>query len=190
MLVEERRPWTADQVLAELDQYRQPALDVLAAMQQEPLASRGLTLHELGTYPMAALADAFAFDLYCHLRVDMLAPTGPVQRELPPADDERLAAGVGWMLTGLPQMCPAVSEILDRPIGLRLTGAGGGGYTVAPAPDRPVVSQGIADVAAVATSPAHEFVLWGTKRADWRASTTIQGDRDYAAAVLDAINII
>jgi uncharacterized protein (TIGR03083 family) len=190
LLVDERRPWTADQVLAELEQYRQPALDVLAAMQEQPLASQSLTLHELGTYPMPALADAFAFDLYCHLRVDMLAPTGPVRHQLPAADDERLAPGVGWMLTGLPQMCPAVTAVLDRPVGLRLTGPGGGDYTVAPAPDRPVVTEGIADVAAVVTSSAHQFVLWGTKRTDWRAGTTIEGDRDYAATVLDAINII
>jgi uncharacterized protein (TIGR03083 family) len=190
LLVDERRGWTPEQVLAELEQYRPPALDVLAAMQEEPLASRSLTLHELGTYPMAALADAFAFDLYCHLRVDMLAPTGPVRRQVPEADDDRLAPGIGWMLTGLPQMCPAVAAVLDRPVGLRLTGPGGGDHTLAPGPDRPVVTSGITEAAAVATSPAREFVLWGTKRADWRASTTIDGDRGYAASVLDAINIV
>jgi uncharacterized protein (TIGR03083 family) len=190
LLVDERRPWTPEQVLAEFEEYRQSALDVLAAMQEEPLADQSLALHELGTYPMPALADAFAFDLYCHLRVDLLAPTGPVRRRLPAADAERLAPGIGWMLTGLPQMCPSVAVVLDRPIGLRLTGPGGGDYTMAPAPDRPVVTEGITDVAAVAISPAHEFVLWGTKRADWRSSTTIEGDRHYAAAVLDAINIV
>ena len=190
MLVDERRPWTPDQVLAELEQYQQPALEVLAAMQEEPLAGQSLTLHDLGTYSMPALADAFAFDLYCHLRVDLLAPTGPVRRQLPEADDKRLAPGIGWMLTGLPQMCPFVAAVLDRPIGLRLTGPGGGDYTLAPAPDRLVVTAGIADAAAVATSSARDFVLWGTKRADWRSSTATEGDRGYAAAVLDAINII
>ena len=45
-------------------------------------------------------------------------------------------------------------------------------------------------MAAVATSSARDFVLWGTKRADWRSSTATEGDRDYAAAVLDAINIV
>jgi len=163
---------------------------VLAAMQEEPLAGQSLTLNDLGTYPMATLADAFAFDLYCHLRVDLLAPTGPVRRRVPEADADRLAPGIGWMLTGLPQMCPPVAVVLDRPLGLRLTGPGGGDHTLAPGPDRPVVTDGITDVAAVVTSPAHEFVLWGTKRADWRSSTTIEGDRDYAAAVLDAINIV
>jgi uncharacterized protein (TIGR03083 family) len=190
LLVDERRSWTADDVLAELEQYRQPALDVLAALQQEPLASQQVTLHELGTYPMPALADAFAFDLYCHLRADLLAPTGPVRRQLPEADDQRLAPGIGWMLTGLPQMCPAVEAVLDRPIVLRLTGPGGGEYTLAPGPARPVVTEGSAGPAAAVTSSAHDFVLWGTKRTDWRPDTTIEGDRDYAAAVLDAINIV
>lgn len=190
LLVDERRSWTAEQVLAEFEQYRQPALDVLAAMQEEPLAGQNLTMYDLGTYPLAALADAFAFDLYCHLRIDLLAPTGPVRRRIPEADAARLAPGIGWMLTGLPQMCPPVAVVLDRPLGLRLTGPGGGDHTVAPAPDRLVVTEGITDVAAVAISPAHEFVLWGTKRTDWRSSTTIEGDRDYAAAVLDAINIV
>jgi len=87
-------------------------------------------------------------------------------------------------------MCPPVAVVLDRPLGLRLTGPGGGDHTLAPAPDRLIVTEGITDVAAVAISPAHEFVLWGTKRADWRSSTTIEGDRGYAAAVLDAINIV
>lgn len=190
MLVDERRSWTAEQVLAELEQYRQPALDVLAAMQEQPLAGQSLTLYDLGTYPMAALADAFAFDLYCHLRVDLLAPTGAVRRQLPAADDQRLAPGIGWMLTGLPQMCPAIAAVADRPLGLRLTGPGGGDFTVTPGPDHVAVIEGIGEVAAVVSSPAHEFVLWGTKRADWRMSTDVRGDQDYAAAVLDAINIV
>mgnify|MGYP003353738565 FL=1 len=38
---------------------------------------------------------------------------------------------------------------------------------------------------------AHDFVSWGTKRADWRASSTLTGTgADAAAIVLDSINII
>ena len=122
LLVDERRSWTAEEVLAEFERYRQPALDVLAAMQEEPLAGQSLTLNDLGTYPMATLADAFAFDLYCHLRVDLLAPTGPVRRRVPEADADRLGPGIGWMLTGLPQMCPP--------------GRRGAGPAARPAPDR------------------------------------------------------
>ena len=44
-------------------------------MEQEPVASRPLTLSELGSNPTQALADAFACDLWRHLHVDLLRPT-------------------------------------------------------------------------------------------------------------------
>ncbi len=43
---------------------------------------------------------------------------------------------------------------------------------------------------AIVTSAAHDFVSWGTTRSSWRAACTIDGDANYAAAVLDAIDII
>lgn len=192
-LVEQRRGWTAEQVREELEGFRAGALDVLAAMQDEPLASTPLTVHELGTYPMAELADAFAFDLYCHLRVDLLAPTGPVEHPLPPATDALLRPGIGWMLTGLPQMCPAVGAELGRPLGLRLTGAGGGTWTLRRSDGRLEVVEGLQDCDTVAVSAAHDFVLWGTRRAPWRESVRVAGDRaDGALAqrVLDAVDVV
>ena len=189
-LVEARRGWTSQQVREELEAYRGPAMDVLAAVQEEPVASADLTLHELGTYPTAALADAFAFDLYCHLRVDLLAPEGPVDHALPAATDELLRPGIGWMLTGLPQMCPALHDVLERPFGFRLTGPGGGEWTVQRGDGRAAVVDGIAGAPAVATSTAHDFVLWGTGRADWRRYVELSGDSDHGARVLDAVDIV
>jgi len=53
------------------------------------------------------------------------------------------------------------------------------------------VSAGTLADAPTLTSSAHDFVSWGTKRADWRATCTLDGARaDSAAVVLDAINII
>ena len=190
LLVEARRGWSAQQVRDELETYRGPAMDVLAAVQDEPAASAQLTLHELGTYPTAALADAFAFDLYCHLRVDLLAPEGPVEHALPPATDELLRPGIGWMLTGLPQMCPQVADALDQPLGLRLTGPGGGEWTLRRQEGAVAVVDGLVDPAAVATSTAHDFVLWGTGRAAWREHVELSGDSDHGARVLDAIDIV
>ena len=46
------------------------------------------------------------------------------------------------------------------------------------------------NAAATITSNAHDFVIWGTRRAPWRDLVTIDGDADYAARVLDAIKII
>lgn len=190
MLVDERRDWSPAQVRQEFDDYRGPALDVLGAMQAEPLATTPLTIHELGAYPMAALADAFAFDLYCHLRVDLLAPSGPVDLAVPAATDAQVAPAIGWMLTGLPQMCPAVNGQLERPVGLRLTGTGAGEWTLHRGDDGMQVEPGTAGAAAVVTSSAHDFVLWGTGRTDWRQCVTVSGDEALAARVLDAVDVV
>jgi hypothetical protein len=162
----------------------------LAAMQDEPLASTPITLTDLGTYPMHALADAFAFDLWCHLTVDLLAPTGPVARPRPEATDDLLGPGIGWMITGLPQMCPSVSKVLDRPMGLRLTGPGGGEWTLMPDEPHLAVVPGLQGPVATATSSATDFVLWGTTRAPWRNFARLEGDLRYAERVLDEVDIV
>jgi hypothetical protein len=123
------------------------------------------------------LADAFAFDIWGHLYIDLLAPTGPVQRDVPQPEDEFLRPGISWMLAGLPQMCPAVSKVLDRPLTLHLTGPGGGQWTLQPGEPHLVVAEGSSpDAAATASSAAVEFVLWGTARVPWRDVVLLEGD--------------
>jgi hypothetical protein len=170
--------------------YWRPAVAALRAMQDEPIASAPVTLSELGTYPLHSLADAFAFDLWCHFYVDLLRPSGAVRRDVPEVEDELLRPGIGWMLTGLPQMCPAASKALDRPLGLYLTGPGGGRWTLQPGDPHLVVTEGEASAAAVVTSSAVDFVLWGTTRVPWRERVSVDGDSAYAARVLDEINIV
>ena len=72
------------------------------------------------------------------------------------------------MLTGLPQMCPSVSTVLDRPLALHLTGPGGGEWILRPGDPQLVIEQDGQDAAAVAESSAVDFVLWGTTRVPWR----------------------
>jgi uncharacterized protein (TIGR03083 family) len=189
-LVQARREWTAQQVLDEWLAYQDRALGVLEVLQSDQAADAPLTLSDLGTYASHQLADAFAFDLYCHLRVDLLAPTGPVEREIPTITDELLAPGIGWMLAGLPQMCPAVAPVLDKPLGLVLTGPGGGEWTIGPGSPLLTIADGLDSPAATVTSAATEFVLWGTTRSEWRSACSLDGDQDYAATVLDAVNIV
>jgi uncharacterized protein (TIGR03083 family) len=190
LLVVQRRGWSSADVATEFQANLKPALVALAAMQDEPLASSPITLTDLGTYPLHALADAFAFDLWCHLTVDLLAPTGPVERPRPQATDDVLGPAVGWMLTGLPQMCPPVSTVLNRPLGVRLTGAGGGEWTLLPGEPLLTVVPGLQHPVATATSAAADFVLWGTTRTPWRESVEVEGDVEYAGRVLDRIDIV
>lgn len=190
LLVRQRRDWTPGQVAEEFTAYCGPALAAFRALQDEPTASSPVTLSELGTYPLHLLADAFAFDVWCHLYVDLLAPTGPVRRDVPAVEDDLLRPGVGWMLAGLPQMCPTVSTVLDRPLALHLTGPGGGRWTLQPGEPRLVVTEDGDAGSATVTSSAVDFVLWGTGRVPWRDVARVEGDQAWAGRVLDEVDIV
>ena len=192
MLVEPRKDWTNAQIRDEYLAYCDNAVAGLGALQDEPLASTVIPLADLGNYPMHNLADAYAFDHYCHLRVDLLAPHGPIARDVPAADAQRLGPAIGWMLAGLPQMQPDLHTTLAAPITLTFTGPGGGSYRVAPDGEGgkltlgPVQSDSVAEV----TTSGHAFVIWGTAREPWRNHCTVTGDTALAAQFLDALNII
>jgi uncharacterized protein (TIGR03083 family) len=187
-----RRDWTTAQVLEEFESFSEQAANVFAMAQDPPLAETLLPMGDLGTHPMSMLASTFCFDNYCHLRNDILAPRGPIDRPEPPRDDARVGATVEWMLAGLPWMSAAALEVLDRPVVLVLTGPGGGAWTIAPGGDdgRVAVTEGAAaDAAATITSNAHDFVAWGTHRRPWSECVTVAGDEPYASTILDAIHI-
>jgi hypothetical protein len=143
---------------------------------------------------MHLIANAFAFDHFCHLRNDLLKPNGPLDRPVPPSDELRIGATLEWLIAGVPQMSgEAMKSSVTKPIGLKLTGPGGGEWTITPAPDDGLVgvAEGIAaETAAVVTSPGSEFVIWATQRRPWRErDVKIEGDEAYAASVLDALNL-
>jgi uncharacterized protein (TIGR03083 family) len=193
--VAERREWKVGDVLAEYETYSAQIADAVATFQEPPLAETMLPMADLGTHPMAIMANMFLFDTYCHLRNDILGPNGPINRSEPPRDETRVRPTVEWMLGGLPWMsADELTQLLDRPIVLELTGAGGGTWTIAPADatseGRVVVSDGAAaGASASVNSSAHEFVVWGTRRRPWRGLATITGDEAYASQVLDAVKI-
>jgi uncharacterized protein (TIGR03083 family) len=99
-LVEPRKAWSWAEVRDEYLKYADGAVAGLGALQDEPLASTPTAMADLGTYNLHQMADAFAFDHYCHLRVDLLAPTGPLKRDLPAADHALVGPAVGWMMAG------------------------------------------------------------------------------------------
>lgn len=193
LLVAPRKEWPWAQVLDEYVTYAGPAVEALAALQHEPLASTVIPLADLGSYPMHLLADAFAFDGYCHLRIDLLAPRGPVARSVPVAGEDHLTATLGWMLAGIPQMQPGLERSLAAPLRLELSGPGGGSWVLSPgASVIDIVADPECDLASAATvtSDGHAFVIWGTAREPWRDHAVITGDISVAATFLDALNII
>jgi uncharacterized protein (TIGR03083 family) len=190
LLVDLRDGWSNEQIRDEYLQYCDAALATLTALQDEPLASTVIPLADLGSYPMHLLADAYAFDHYCHLRVDLLGPRGPIERKLPPADDALVAPAVGWMIAGIPQMQPGLEQSLTGRMRLVLTGPGGGEWDIDRDGDRIVVGAPEGDPDVTVTSDAQAFVLWGTVRTPWRDSCALDGDQDVAATFLDALNIV
>jgi uncharacterized protein (TIGR03083 family) len=191
MLVEPRKDWTNAQIRDEYLAYCDNAVAVLASLQDEPLASTVIPLADLGSYPMNQLADAYAFDHYCHLRVDLLAPHGPIDRQVPAADADRLGPAIRWMLTGLPQMQPGLEQSLTNPISLVLTGPGGGTWRIANDGGTITVTEGTTgDEVATVTSSGHAFVIWGTARSPWRNHCIVTGNESVAAQFFDAVNII
>jgi len=192
--VAERRSWPIEQVIDEYETYSGQAADLFESLQAAPLSATMLPMGDLGTHPMSILPSTFLFDGYTHLRNDMLAPNGSVDRPQPPRDEKRLRPTMDWMLAGLPWMCAdALDGIVDRPLALSLEGPGGGTWTIAAGGEdgRVTVTENTnGDVVATVHSTDHDFVIWGTRRAPWRSMVKIEGDEDYAARVLDAIKII
>ncbi len=190
LLVEPRKPWSNQEICDEYLAYCDGAVAALGALQDEPLASTVVPLADLGQYPMNQLADAFAFDHYCHLRIDLLSPRGPIVRDVSAPDDALVGPAVGWMLTGLPQMQPGLEQRLTGTIRLVLTGPGGGSWIVARDGDAIAITVGDRPADATVTSSAHDFVLWGTTRTAWRDATTVMGDQRLVESFLDALNIV
>ncbi len=193
-LVAARRNWTAQGLLDEYAEYFDSWIDWMSSLQEEPTASTMVPLADLGTYPLHMMANAFAFDHYCHLYIDILAPEGPLSLQVDSGTDDMIRPGIEWMIAGMPQMqAEELALVVTQPLELELTGPGGGTWTMQPAEgDGLVTVPPRANLGASATvsSTAHDFVSWGTKRSDWRTSCSIDGDELYASTVLDTLNII
>jgi uncharacterized protein (TIGR03083 family) len=187
--VQARRDWSTDEVIHAYDEWSVKGVAALAALQEPPMADAVVPLADLGAHPLHLLGNAIVFDHYCHLRHDIGAAV-PRAAALP-HDDAALSATLEWMLAGLPQMCAeALASVPSLAVNLVFEGPGSGEFHLAPGPDGWSVTEGaLADAPTIRTT-AHDFVAWGTKRVDWRASCSGDVDDPDVAAVLDAFNVI
>jgi uncharacterized protein (TIGR03083 family) len=190
--VTRRKDWPVPDVLDELRTYLPRNLRALDKLQHEPAASQEIDLPGLGRYPGHALANASAFDAYCHLHLDLAPILGrpPANRKPPHAT---LYAVVQWMLWGLPQMQgPLLAETVGRPITLQLTGPGSSTWTVqrSAATGELLVTETDEGTDVTVTSTAADFVRWATKRAPWQPSCAVTGDRSDVVEFLGTLDII
>ena len=172
--VKVRRSWSITDLVDEFATYTAKTTEVFGSMQG---SDKRIPMAQFGMHPVSALPDLYLFDMYGHLRADVLRPYGPVDREEPPRDEQRVRPTVEWMLGAWPHMCPPA----DGAIELVLDGAGGGTWTVG--------GNGTA-LRATVHSAAHDFVLWGTARQPYSGYVQIDGETAYAHEVLARVKII
>lgn len=188
--VRERADWTPEQALGYYSEQAAGALVALEALQAPEMSEATLELAELGTYRLAQLSDAVAFDHLTHLTSDLMQPFGPLPVR-PVSVEAAIDPAIDWMIAGLPQMCEkALGPVVTAPIGLRLTGPTDRSFVIDRTDDGLTVTETDQVPADMATSSAEDFLRWGTVRTAWRPAVEISGDRDRVAAVLDKINIV
>ncbi len=183
--VQARKEWTPAQVAAEYAEWSEKGIAALAGLQEPPMADMVVPLADLGSHPMHILGNAIVFDHYCHLRHDIGAA---VERAAAlPRDAAALTATAEWMLAGLPQMCAEALAGCTQGVNLAFTDTGTT-YAVQPADPHWTVTEGAEASLPTATTTVHDFISWGTKRADWRSmGVSLDGA---AAHTLDAFNVI
>lgn len=191
--VDERRGWSHDLVIDEWRTYTPKQLQLLTSAQLPPQAEEPVDVPGLGTYPRHLLANTMAFNVFCHLRYDMLAPDGPLPFTVADATDDLVSPAVEFMLAGLPQMQGTELEATVRePLVLDLSGPGATTVTVFPA-DRPAMGLRVEPGGHANTrihSSALAFVAWATTRKSWTDYCEITGDRSAATPFLNCLNII
>jgi len=189
MVVQARKGWSAEQVVAAYTEWAPKGVAALSALQEPPLADSVVPLADLGSHPMHILGDAIAFDHYCHLRHDIGAA---IERaaELP-HDAQVLDPALDWMLAGLPQMCAtALAAGPQQSVNVVFEGPVARSHRIAPGDDGWVVDDEVDASSPTIKTTAHDFVSWATQRASWRDTCTGDVDHPGVAGVLDAINII
>ena len=191
--VDERRGWTYEQVIDEWRRSTPRQLELLEKGQDPKIADDPVTVTGLGVYPRHLLANTMAFNVFCHLRNDMLAPDGPLHFTVPEATDDDVGPAVEFMLAGVPQMQgPELTATVREPLVLELTGPGARTVTVSPAGkngENLTVESGANGTTRI-RSTALDFIKWGTTRKPWREYCEVTGDDAGAARFLDCLNIV
>lgn len=186
-LVEIRRTWSPDQVLREYETWSRRTATlarVVAATSAQHIAVR---VAELGRFPAGLLlTGALVFDHHTHLRFDVAPAVG---RELPAPVPTELAVSIEWMSAVLGNQIRAggISGLV-APLTLDLRGPGGSTWTLAQSGVRSGTDKA---AAATIVGQADEFPEWATRRASWRdRRIELDGDADYAATILDQVNVV
>jgi len=190
-LVARRHEKTPAALMAEYRTWAPRAARLFSVMARPPVESIALPVGELGRYPVRIVPSALTFDAHTHLRHDIAVA---LERPAPPSDARRMAVALEWLLALLEQLNTAQRAWLDRPLQLRLTGDGGGTWSLQPTDGGrlQVAAAGASDEPAAAIrGAAADFPIWTTRRTPWRdCNLALDGDTVYATRFLDSIHLV
>lgn len=154
LYVESRRSMTPEEVVAEYESVSLQGLELLAAVEGQDIE---VPLGDVGTYRASVVPAAFAFEIFVHLRCDLLKPHGPLHAEPPPCDELRLAPTLDWIEAALPQQNASLIKGIEKTVEINLDGL---------CARKLRIGDGT-DVAAQITSDSSAFVWWVTHRGSW-----------------------
>lgn len=182
------RDWSLEAVIDHYDEMVRRALEGLPTI---AMSDTPVTFGALGTYPLHLAADGFAFDHYLHIREDLLRPRGPLDREPPVTDDLGVNAVLNWVLAALPQQNRAAAADVQGIVDIKLTRPGERRVHAVLSPAGFTLGDGTPDDAdAGIESPGSQFVVWATKRADWRSfDVVVSGNEALASSFCDAVRV-
>lgn len=187
VFVDRRRAWAPSRALAEYERWSARVVALMGVVSHLPADRVRLPLAELGRFPAGLLlGGAMVFDHHTHLRHDIAPVLG---RPVPATDAARMSVVLEWMFAVLDnQLRSARPDWFTQPVRIALEGPGGGSWRVGP--DGVVAgsfSGGAAEIVGLAT----DFPDWATRRSPWRdGDLRISGDADYAARLLDLVNVV
>jgi uncharacterized protein (TIGR03083 family) len=191
--VAEAKEKTPEELIEFLESQLAKAVPVFTPLQDEPYYSMEAALLDLGIYQLHAVVDMFTFDFTTHLRFDILAPRGPVTRNMEPLGEAVLGSAISWLLGGIPKMQKDLGAHLDGPVGLVLTGPAATSVVFSPVDGGIVITdmdkESSFPLAATVSSPTSDFLAWSTTRLPWRESVAIRGDGIVAGHFFDALNL-
>jgi uncharacterized protein (TIGR03083 family) len=185
--VEARAAWDATRVLDDYVEAADRALVVLEGLRD---VDQPVPLGDLGTYPASMLACGYAFDLYTHLRADLLAPRGPLDAAPPPSDELRIAPTLAWILAALPQQCAATVGALPGAVELVLTGPAGGHFVLQAGGGFVTGDEARIETVASISCFTPALVWWATGRASWTdVGVQAAGDEHALRLLRDGIHV-
>ncbi len=192
VLVERRRGWTSQRQLHEYETWSRRAIRMMQLTQRPPLRNVPFNMGELGKHPMHLLVNAAVFDHFTHLRYDLLAPAGPLDRPELPSDQLRLGPTVAWVIALIEPLNQENLAWIDDPIRLELTGPGATATSVVRSEGTVTVDDRLPESEAVATvrSSVGDLVRWSTGRAQWDAcAVELSGDVARARRLCETLHV-